>query len=133
MEKRGKIFLASTFVNPELDRWLHVPSDKSLWHESMRVLVRLSQMLKQTTHSQRYRLPSPIHLALENRIQGNSDAFRKGNYEMRSFLARAFPSSPNGTFIFVFTIPLVVLTDSNGIVAHSKLQSFSKSPLCELA
>lgn len=112
------------FLNPDLQRLSHSESsEQSVWKETMRVPVRLAYALRKTIHSQNQRVAEPAHVALESRLHGSVDAFMQGYYGMRVFLTTPVPfplvqMARTFLFLYVFTIPFVLLADKSGLLAH---------------
>jgi len=112
------------FLNPELQRLSHSDvSEQSVWKETMRVPVRLAYALRKTIHSQNQRVSEPAHVALESRLHASVDAFMQGYYGMRVFLTTPVPfplvqMARTFLFLYVFTIPFVLLADKSGLLAH---------------
>lgn len=93
------------------------------WQETMRVPIRMAYLTRKTIHSQEKRLEQPLVFSAENRLFGNVDSFMNGYYGIRKYLTTPVPfpliqMSRTFMFLFVFTVPFVLLSDKSNAVAH---------------
>lgn len=116
-------------IHPDLQSWsaVHLFGSSSyeqrLWKESLRVPIRLAYLVRATVHSQDTRLTHPIPACYEVRLHGFLDGFIKGYSSMRTFLTTPVPfplvqMTKIVLFLYVFTIPFVLLADKSGTFAH---------------
>jgi len=102
-------------------RW----GDKKLseWEESLRVPIRMAYLLRKTIHAQKHYLDEPMALSTEDRMHTSVDSYMGGYYGIRKFISTplSFPlvqMSRTFCFLYVFTLPLVMLDDKSGSLAH---------------
>jgi predicted membrane chloride channel (bestrophin family) len=112
---------ASLFTNPANRRWAH--GTRSEWEETMRVPIRMAYLLRKTVHSQGTVLAVPLALEQENRMLGSIDSFMNGYYGIRTFITTPVPfpliqMARTFMFLYVFTVPFVLLRDDSSRVAH---------------
>jgi Bestrophin, RFP-TM, chloride channel len=111
----------ATFMNTEIQRWAHQP--RSEWEESMRVPIRLAFLLRKTIHTQDQYLKAKMIPPIENKLLAAVDGYMTGYYSIRTFLTTPVPfpliqMARTFLFLFVFTIPFVLLTDPSTVYVH---------------
>uniref|UniRef100_A0A7S3PDH3 Bestrophin homolog n=1 Tax=Amphora coffeiformis TaxID=265554 RepID=A0A7S3PDH3_9STRA len=112
----------STFaLSAQARRWAH--GLRSEWEETMRVPIHLAYLLRKSIHSQSKRLRTPMSAANESRLLGSVDSFMSGYYRIRKFLTTPVPfplvqMSRTFVFLYIFTVPFVLLQDKSSNVAH---------------
>jgi hypothetical protein len=109
------------FIRSDVPRW----GDKQLseWEETMRVPIRMAYLLRKTVHAQEDALKAPMPLSLEVRLHSSIDGFMGGYYGIRKFLTTPVPfpliqMARAFMFIYVFTVPFVLLGDESGDIPH---------------
>ena len=112
---------SGVFIRSDVPRW----GDKKLseWEETMRVPIRMAYLLRKTVHAQEDALKTPMPLPLEVRLHGSIDGFMGGYYGIRKFLTTPVPfpliqMARAFMFIYVFTVPFVLLSDESGDIPH---------------
>ena len=93
------------------------------WQETMRVPIRVAYLLRKSIQSQGKRLNKPLVFSAENKLYGCVDSFMGGYYGIRKFLTTPVPfplvqMSRTFMFLFVFTVPFVMLSDRSNLIAH---------------
>jgi Bestrophin, RFP-TM, chloride channel len=117
----------ATFIKPEMQRWAHKPRSeshkpRSEWEESMRVPIRVAFLLRKTIHNQDRCINPKIITTIENRLHASVEGFMTGYYDIRTFLTTPVPfpliqMARTFLFLYVFTIPFVLLGDSSSVYA----------------
>jgi predicted membrane chloride channel (bestrophin family) len=111
----------SSFLNPEMRRWAH--ADRSEWEESVRVPIRLAYLLRKTICRHKSRLKEPLNVQQDMRMMVSVDGFLNGYYGILRFLTTPVPfpliqMARTFLFLYVFTIPFVMLGDKSSLLAH---------------
>lgn len=122
--EKTDIFKFLYATNPELKKFQHEPNTD--FEESFRVPVRLEYLLKQSILSNRTRLDTPLHMAFENRLLGSTNSYLNGFFGLRKFLTTPVPfpliqMARTFLFLYVFTVPFVLLKDSSNLLAHCSM------------
>ena len=109
------------FLGSDMKRWGEKPLSE--WEESMRVPIHLAYLLRQTVHSQEKRIRTPMQVSHENKLHSAVDNFMVGYYGIRKFLSTplSFPlvqMSRTFCFVYVFSLPFVLVGDDSGVIAH---------------
>jgi len=119
---KNSIFMASSTKDVVTNKYAasHV---QGTWQETMRVPIRVAYLLRKSVRSQNQRLAKPLVFAAENKLYGCVDNFMSGYYGIRKFLTTPVPfplvqMSRTFMFLFVFTVPFVMLSDRSNIIAH---------------
>lgn len=120
-EEETYIRNASMALSAEARRWAH--GHRSEWEETMRVPIHLAYLLRKSVHSQSKRLRTPLNPAQELKLMGSIDSFMGGYYGIRKFLTTPVPfpliqMSRTFVFLYVFTVPFVLLADKSSPLAH---------------
>ena len=116
-----EIVKKSLLINPEN---MHYAIDENTeFEETMRVPVLISRMLTETITRQSKRLSKPLALPQEMKLYSSVDSFMTGYHGLRKFLTTPVPFpliqlSRTFLFLYVFTIPFELLTDSSSTAAH---------------
>jgi predicted membrane chloride channel (bestrophin family) len=105
----------------ETRRWAHAKRNTS--EESMRVPIRAAYLLRKTIHSHDKRVQKPLHITQENMLLSHVDGFMGGYYGIRRLLTTPVPfpliqMARTFLFLYVFTVPFVMLGDESSLVAH---------------
>ena len=119
--KERRIVQRSLLINPENLRY--AIDENTEFEETMRVPVLISYMLVETITQQSKRLTTPLVLAQEMKLCSSVDSFMTGYHGLRKFLTTPVPFpliqlSRTFLFLYVFTIPFELLTDSSTLAAH---------------
>lgn len=90
----------------------------------MRVPIRMAYLLRKSIYSNRKRLSSDVLcLVQEHKMLADVDNFMVGYYGIRKFLTTPVPfpliqMARTFLFLYVFTIPFVMLGDESADLAH---------------
>lgn len=104
------------------NRYAH--GQRSLWEETMRVPIRMAYLLRKSIYSNRRRVsPDVLCITQEHKMFADVDAFMVGYYGIRKFLTTPVPfpliqMARTFLFLYVFTIPFVMLGDESCDLAH---------------
>ncbi|KAL3934521.1 MAG: hypothetical protein SGARI_003348, partial [Bacillariaceae sp.] len=119
-------------ATPDKDflRRANIPSTEE--SDSVRVPKRMAQLVRETVCSQGDRLSHPISIQQEMTLLACVDKFQGGNYGMRKFMVRLTTPVPfplvqmahTLVMIYVFTLPLVFLGDSNSTFIEDCITTF---------
>jgi len=98
---------------------------RGTWQDTMRVPIRAAYLLRKTIHSHNDKMSADnkFVFAQENRLLNSVDGFMNGYYGIRKSLTTPVPfpliqMSRTFMFLFVFTVPFVMLNDKSNIIAH---------------
>lgn len=108
-------------INPV--NYRYAIDENTLGEENMRVPILVSFMLAETINEQGKRLKNPIAQGQENKLYDSLDTFMEGYYGLRKFITTPVPfpliqMAKTFLFLYVYTIPFVMLTDTSGLAAH---------------
>ena len=89
----------------------------------MRVPIRMAYLLRQTIHSNEGRLSPPLAELFGSKVLAEVDTFLDGYYGVQTFMTTPVPfpliqMARTFLFLYVFTIPFVMLDDESSDVAH---------------
>lgn len=120
-DEKQKVTKSNFLPGHPAQKWAHAKRTGS--EESMRVPIWVAYLTRQTIASQSQRLKNPIHLAQENKLMGSVDSFMDGYYGLRQFMTTPVPfpliqMSRTFLFLYVFTVPFVMLRDESSALAH---------------
>ena len=108
-------------INPENRKY--AIDENTEFEENIRIPVLLGYMLTETIVSQSSRLKKALPLPREMKLLNSVDSFMGGYFGLRKFISTPTPFpliqlSSTFLFLYVFTIPCVLLGDDSGLVAH---------------
>lgn len=119
-EEREKV-KRNLLINP-INRKYGI-DENTIGEENMRVPILVSFLLSETILEQGSRLKKPLALGQENKFYGSLDTFMTGYFGLRKFITTPVPfpliqMARTFLFLYVFTVPFIMVTDDSGLVAH---------------
>lgn len=91
--------------------------------ENMRVPTLIGNLLRQSLVAHSKRLPKPLELPMELTLLKSIDAVMEANNDIRKFKTTPVPfpliqMARTFLFIYLYTVPFVLLGDKSSIYAH---------------